>query len=96
MVMGCTVSELLQRISSTELSEWVAFDQIEPIGEVRGDVRAGIIASTYASGTMKKKGGGKWSPLDFMPFADKPKENPVARFKAQMAHLVVNKNGDTK
>ena len=30
--LGCTVRELLARLGSDELTEWLAFDQIEPFG----------------------------------------------------------------
>ena len=29
---GCTVRELLARMGSDEMTEWLAFDQIEPFG----------------------------------------------------------------
>jgi hypothetical protein len=30
--LGCTVRELLVRLGADELTEWIAFDQIEPFG----------------------------------------------------------------
>jgi hypothetical protein len=65
------VGELLDGMTSAELSEWIAFDRIEPIGEIRGDVQAGIVASVIAN-VNRAKGGRTFKPLDFMPFADKP------------------------
>lgn len=49
------MSELLQRISSKELTEWMAFYSIEPFGEVRADMRAALIAHTVAAGAGAKK-----------------------------------------
>lgn len=40
-----TVAELLARISSRELSEWMAYYSIEPFGAERDNLHAGIIAS---------------------------------------------------
>lgn len=40
-----TVSELLARVSSRELSEWMAYYSIEPFGAERDNLHAGIIAS---------------------------------------------------
>ena len=53
-------------ISSEELTEWIAYDQIEPIGETRAVVRTGLICSTFAN----VMGGGETplTPADFMLF----------------------------
>lgn len=96
LALGVPVAELLSRISSTELNEWIAYDRIDPIGQMRGDLRTGIIASTIANAMGRKEDGTKFIPVDFMPYAEQPKPNPVKRFRAQMAHLVVKKDGDTK
>lgn len=36
--LGCTVAELEQRLSSSELTEWVALAWLDPWGEYRADV----------------------------------------------------------
>ncbi|MHB9836848.1 phage tail assembly protein T [Paraburkholderia terrae] len=59
-----TVRQLLANLDSAELSEWMAFNQIEPFGEARADLRAGIIASTVAGG----------APIDYMPFQKRRQE----------------------
>ncbi|MHC5539601.1 phage tail assembly protein T [Singulisphaera rosea] len=58
-----TVRELLSRIGSDELSEWLAFDDLEPLPN--GYLQTGILASTIANvmGSGKKK----FAPIDFMP-----------------------------
>lgn len=61
-----TVGELLARISSRELSEWIEYAKMEPFGEERADLRAGIIASTFAN-LYRKKGKKPLQPQDFMP-----------------------------
>ena len=53
--MGCTVSELLARISAKELTEWLAFDQLEPFGPRAVNLNAGIVTSGYLN-CHKKKG----------------------------------------
>ena len=40
-----TVDELLGRMSSAELSEWQAYYELEPFGQVRGDLQAGMVAA---------------------------------------------------
>jgi hypothetical protein len=66
-----TVARMLAEISSAELTEWQAYYDLEPFGDMRGDLRAGIVASTIANvmGDPKKP----MSPSDFMPLLkDKP------------------------
>jgi len=83
-----TVQQLLKNVSASEISEWMAFDSIDPIGAERGDLRAGIIASTVANTSGGKKDGDAFKPADFMPYLEKPKDDPVAKFRASLAHLV--------
>ena len=61
-----TVRELLQRIDSRELTEWIAYDTVEPIGAVRTDLSAGIISSTIAN-CHRGKNTQAFTPMDFMP-----------------------------
>lgn len=61
-----TVGELLARVTSAELTEWLAFAEVEPFGEERADLRAGIVASTVAAGYVGK-GKRAPGPQDFMP-----------------------------
>lgn len=63
--MGMTVGELRQRMSAAELQSWIAYSRVEPIGEYRGDLRAGVIASTIANVNRGKNSPVK-SPKDFM------------------------------
>jgi hypothetical protein len=44
-----TVDDLLSNMSSREFSEWMAYYSIEPFGEDRIDIAAGLIASTLAN-----------------------------------------------
>jgi len=88
LALGCTVAELLSRISSAELSEWMAYDSIDPIGNDRGDLQAGIISMVVANSSGAKNNGRSFTATDFMPFIEKEKPNPVAKFRAQMQHMV--------
>lgn len=59
------MDELLGRISSAELTEWVEFFRLEPWGpEVEG-WQAGMIASTIAN-VNRGKGVKPFKPADFM------------------------------
>lgn len=63
------VGEMLERMSSSELSEWMAFFSIEgPTGEERADWRAGMVASTIANVNRDSKRQKRpYKPEDFMP-----------------------------
>lgn len=86
------VRALLRCIGSDELTEWMAFYQLEPFGDFRADVRTGIVASTFANAN-RARDTRTFTPEDFMPFIDKqPARNEasanVARLKAMFAHRV--------
>ena len=58
-----------------EFLDWVDYEKIEPFGEERADLRAGIIASTYAN--IHRGKGKAFVPSDFMPkFGQKKKQQP--------------------
>jgi len=69
-----TVSELLSRISSRELTEWRAYYGLEPFGEDRADLRAGIVASTMAN-VFRKSGAKPYKAQDFMPRFEKTRQD---------------------
>lgn len=100
--MGMPVRELLSRIGSDELTEWMAFYQLEPFGDMRADLRSGVIASTIANANRAKHAQA-FTPEDFMPFIDRHAKQSaelnadsrskdasvnVARFKAMFAHRI--------
>ena len=61
-----TVKELLSRMDSRELAEWVAYYSIEPFGDFRTDLVGGIVASTIAN-CNRSKHSRSFKPSDFMP-----------------------------
>lgn len=64
------MGELLRTISSEEIAEWAAYSQIDPFGSLRGDMQAGIVASTMANIHAKK--GHRFTAADFMPKFGEP------------------------
>ena len=60
-----TVGEMLERISSAELSEWMMYYRMEPFGQERDNLHAGIIASVFANAN-RKKGKKAFEIKDFM------------------------------
>lgn len=74
---------------SSEFSEWMAFAALEPFGENRADLRAGIVASTLAN-IHRKKGAKAFAPTDFMPFGHElpaPTGDDPAAFEALLGSL---------
>ena len=63
--MGRTVRELLGSMDSHELTEWMAFDQVDPVGGRRGDYQAAVVASTVANAN-RGKGQRVLTPNDFV------------------------------
>jgi len=43
--LGMTVREMLSRMDAAELAEWLAYMSVEPIGDDRIDLAAGILAT---------------------------------------------------
>lgn len=65
---------LREEMTSADFAMWEAYYAVEPWGEERADLRAGIIASTQANCHRTK--GAAFKPSDFMPQFDKPKQSP--------------------
>lgn len=42
-------SEMMERMTSAEFYRWMAMDLVEPFGDRRGDIQAGIVAQTMAN-----------------------------------------------
>jgi hypothetical protein len=49
LALGKTLKQLYKEIDSAELSEWEAYYNLEPWGQLKEDIRTGIIASTMAN-----------------------------------------------
>lgn len=60
--------ELLHRIDSRELTEWQCYFALEPWGEERADLRAGIVSSTIANVNRMKTSDKVWNATEFMPY----------------------------
>ena len=55
---------------SSVLTEWLAFDSMDPFGRDRLDLGFAIVSSTIAN-VNRKKGSRRFSPEDFMPKFEK-------------------------
>lgn len=71
--MGCTVAELLSRVSSAELSEWMAFSTLEPFGADADFLGHAITSSTIAN-VNRDKNQRAYKVEDFMPKFEKKEQ----------------------
>jgi len=69
-----TVSELLARISSAELTEWMAFNVIDPFGNWRTDFQTGILAAVTANHSFAPPTKPR-VPEDYILFGEKQKRD---------------------
>lgn len=95
--MGCSLREARARIDSREFSFWKAWDSIEPIGERRADLRAGIVAAAVANSAGKVCKSTK-RPADFMPLLRRSSKKPsqkelIAKVKAALLAVGKKKGG---
>ena len=63
-----------------QLSEWEAYDKLDPIGEWRGDFRMATLSSLIMNGLIAHSGDKDkemTTPLDFMPDWDGTEEKEV-------------------
>ena len=81
-----TVAELLKRISSRELSEWMAFGQLEPFGAEAGYIGHAITSKTIAD-VNRPKGAQAYKISDFIPRLEKKKEQTPDEM-IQIAHMI--------
>lgn len=56
LALGLPVREMLASMGSDELTEWMAYYQLEPFGDYRADYRSGVVASTFANAHRAKDG----------------------------------------
>jgi uncharacterized protein DUF4035 len=70
-----SVKRCQQEIDSREFSAWLAYWQLEPWGEGRADLRAGIITSTMAN-IHRGRDTEAFTPRDFMPTFDAAPPTP--------------------
>lgn len=87
--MGKTVRQLLSEIGSDELTEWIAYYQMEPWGEERADRRnADLMALTYNLHRGPKAKAMK--PQDFMPVYNQPLKTQETILDLLKMHTAAN------
>ena len=79
-----SVKRAQREIDSQEFTEWMAYAALEPFGETRADLRAGIVASTIAN-VWRSGESEPFTPGDFMPTFEPQEPEPVER-DAEILH----------
>jgi hypothetical protein len=75
-------------MSSAELTEWIAFNQLSPVGDDRGDLQAAIVSQVVAN-VNRAKGRKPYTSKDFMPYIIEDKtERPVSETFAAAAATI--------
>lgn len=87
MALGMSVAQCQREVSAAEFSEWMAYDRIEPFGERRADLRAGIVAAVTAN-AFRGKDSKPFQASDFMPDFDKKtkEQSPEEMFNRLRIH----------
>ncbi len=81
-----TVTELLGRISSRELAEWMAFEQLEPFGRRAEYVGHALVASTIAN-VNRGKDQKPYEIEDFLPQYAEEQEDQTEEEMIAMAAM---------
>lgn len=96
---------MLNELTSVQLSEWEAYDRLDPIGEWRADFRTASLISkivNIAQAIWGEEGVEMTVPLDFMPEWDKEdsiepkKQQTVEEMKQVMLSMAGRQNRKIK
>ncbi len=91
-----TVRELLSRVGSDELTEWMALYRVEPWGERRSDLQAGVVAATVANCNRAKAGDRTFGPEDFALEFGAREPQSAAEMAAKLRAQVLAAGGTIK
>lgn len=72
-----SVAEAKEKVSRREFRQWVAYNEIEPIGEWRQDMRIAMLCCLVANRT-RGKGEKEYKTEDFLMFNRPPKRKQTA------------------
>ena len=86
---------MLKRISSREITEWMAFGQLEPFGAEAGYLGHAITASTVAN-VNRAKGKKAYEVADFMPTLGRKEPQSVAEMIQFAEMFTVALGGEDK
>lgn len=66
---------MMERMPASEFFEWMILESIEPFGDRRGDIQAGLVAMTYANAN-RTPNTNPYPLSDFLPEWE-PSQEPI-------------------
>ena len=84
---------MLDQLTSKQISEWEAYDKLDPVGTWREDFRLAYLSSLVTNISIKvhgKSGAKLTTPMDFMLEWGKEKEETVQQSVEQMKEFMLN------
>ncbi len=88
LALGMTVGQIRREMSSLELSAWVAYDRLSPIGPERQDINQAIGTAVLAN-AHRGKGSRQYKPQDFLPFIEDSNKATTAEEMKRRFHMMV-------
>ena len=79
---GCTVREAQARCNAHEFSEWCAFYEIDPFGELRSDYRSALMTANI----RRALGDNRCKVQDFL-LLGRPESRPSRDWQTQKADM---------
>ena len=88
LALGYTVGELTERLTSSELNDWITYYELEPFGQWRDNYHTAMVCSLLHSGFSRK--GAKTDINDYF-YVDEyvHRENKFKAFVAQLNAMAV-------
>ena len=86
------MEELLARVSSAELTEWLAYRQIEPLPDERRDVLLATLAAILTNANRDPASSEAMTAKDFLPWLDEEDDRDQAQSPEEMLALVEQLN----
>lgn len=74
---------------ASEFVEWMAYEQLEPFGDRRGDFQAGMICAATYNQHRTKPADRVFNPTDFIPQWDPSPERPPQTIDEQLEMMLL-------
>lgn len=88
--LGCTVAELVNRLTWQEFVHWVAYYKRDPWGEERNDLRAALNTAAL-SNTVHMLTGGKHREINLMPYVKRKETDENRELTAEEECIAIRK-----
>lgn len=91
-----SVKRAMREIDREEFRWWIAYHRLEPFGQVRDDLRAGVVASVVAN-THRSRGTKTFQPGDFvLKFGKRRVRRDPLQMEREMKAFVAAHNANVK